>query len=109
MIINNPVPVDPHRLKVGDKLRVKKEVYRAADPENPRGSSLYFNTAEEANAVDSRGYRLSYVDIDDVYKVTGFAPGVEPQIHLYCQEIGDDVGPTTALRLIKFDVFEKIK
>jgi len=109
MIINNPVPVDPHRLKVGDKLRVKKEVYRATDPNADPGPSLYFNTAEEANAVNPRGNRLSYIDVDDVYKVTGFTPGVEPVIHLYCQEIADDIGPTTALRLIKFDVFEKIK
>jgi hypothetical protein len=109
MKIGNPIKVDPRRLKVGDKLRVKKEVYRVSDPENPRGPSLYFNTAEEANAVEPRGNRLSYIDVGDVYIVTGFAPGIDPskpKIYLECREIGDDIGPTTALRLINFGVFE---
>lgn len=106
MKIGNPIKVDPNRLKVGDKLRVKKEVYRAADPENPRGSSLYFDTAEEANAVEPRGNRSSYVDLNDVYTVTGFRGGTPPIIHLECPEIGDDIGSTTALKLINFGAFE---
>jgi hypothetical protein len=108
MKIENPIKIDPRRLKVGDKLRVKKEVYRTADPNNPYGPSLYFNTAEEADAVEPRGNRLSYVDVGDIYTVVGtdFKDPDKPKIYLECREIGDDIGPTTALRLIDFGVFE---
>ena len=111
MKVGNPIKVDPRRLNVGDKLRVKKEVYRAAGPNNPYGPFLYFNTAEEANAVEPRGNRLSYVNIGDVYIVVGtdFKDPNKPKILLDCPEIGDDIGPTTALRLINFDVFEYVK
>lgn len=110
MKIGNPIKVDPRRLKVGDKLRVKKEVYRATDPNNQR-SSVYFNTAEEANALEPRGNRLSYVNIGDVYNVVGvdLRDPNKPKITMVCYEIGDEIGPTTALKLINFDVFEYVK
>lgn len=108
MKIGNPIKVDPRRLKVGDKLRVKKEVYRASNPDNPTGPSVYFNTAEEADALEPRGNRLSYIDVGDIYIVVGtdFRDPNKPKIYLECREIGDDIGPTTALRLINFGAFE---
>jgi hypothetical protein len=107
--IGNPIKVDPRRLKVGDNLRVKKEVYQVSDPKNPYGPSLYFNTAKEANAVEPRGNRLSYVNVGDIYTVTGFTLGIDPSnpyIFLECHETGGNIGSTTALRLINFGVFE---
>jgi hypothetical protein len=110
MKIGNPIKIDPQRLKVGDKLRVKKEVYRATDPNNRYGPSIYFNTAEEANALEPRGTRLSYIDIGDVYVVTEiFHKSIPIKIYLTCPETGDDIGPSTALRLINFGAFELVK
>lgn len=109
MKIGNPIKVDPSRLKVGDKLRVKKEVYRANNPDNPIGQSIYCNTKAECDAIDPRPNSYTFVDVGDVYTVIGYSPGVDPsqpKIYLECREIGDDIGPTTALRLINFGVFE---
>ena len=110
MKINNPTQIDPRNLKIGDKLRVKKKVYRATDPNNQR-FGVYFNTAEEANAVEPRGTRLPYVNMGDVYNVTGvdFRDPNKPKIVMICYEIGDEIGPTTALKLINFGVFELVK
>jgi len=111
MQVGNPIKVDPKRLKEGDKLRVKKEIYRAHDPINPNGPSVYFNTAEEANALEPRrGTRLPYIDLGDVYVVTEIFLTLTPiRIYLTCPETGDDIMPTTALRLINFGVFELVK
>ena len=110
MKIGNPIKIDPKRLKEGDKLRVKKEIYAAWDPNNPNSSSVYFNTAEEANALEPRGNRLPYIDMGDVYIVTEIFPTLTPiKIYLYCLETEDVIMPTTALRLINFDVFELVK
>jgi len=113
MKINNPTHLDPKNLKIGDKLRVKKKVYRATDPNNRYGPSIYVNTAEEANALEPRGNRLPYVDLGDVYNVVEFEtsadPSKPPKIYLVCYEIGDEIGPATALKLINFGVFELVK
>jgi hypothetical protein len=108
MKIGNPIKVDPRKLKKGDKLRVKKEVYRARDPQNPV-KTIYCNTKEECEAIDHRPNAFSFVDVGDVYTVIDFVPGVDPsqpKIFLECRAIGDDIGPIIALKLINFGAFE---
>jgi hypothetical protein len=112
MKINNPTYLDPRNLKIGDKLRVKKKAYRVNNPNDP-GNSIYVNTEKEANDIEPRGTRLPYVNVGDVYDVVGFEANPSkpptPRIFLLCYELGDDIGPATALKLINFGVFEYVK
>jgi hypothetical protein len=111
MKIGNPIKVDPRKLKKGDKLRVKKEVFPAMDPNNIAAPRIYCNTREECARIINRpaNYIHSFADVGDIYTVTDFVPGIDPsqpKIFLDCSETGDDIGPRTAIKLINFGAFE---
>ena len=108
--IGNPIKVNPSKLKVGDKLKVIKEVFRARDPKidsNQQYPFRFFNTFEEAESEGQNPRRNSYIDVDDIYIVEKIDSTEEIYLKNTSQG-GDKIDPPVSLILIKFDVFEKL-